>query len=135
MAFDNGVSPPGGASFAPPLMNFANFANWKADDPYKLPTEKAKLEQIQQQVELSKAFAGGLPTDPQTGQIDYRKAAGILAAKGDIGGAVSLLQQQPPPLSPMFGGQTQQGQPQQCQPQGQPQGQPMPQGAPQPVPA
>ena len=122
--FPTAVSPPGGASYSAPLMNFSNFANWKADDPYKLATEKAKLEQIQQQVELSKAFAGGLPTDPQTGQVDYRKAAGILAAKGDIGGAVSLLQQQPPPLSPMFGG----GQPQQGGP---PQGQPGPQAAPQ----
>lgn len=128
--FPTAVSPPGGASYAPPLMNFANFTNWSADDPYKLATEKAKLEQIQQQVELSKAFAGGLPTDPQTGQVDYRKAAGILAAKGDIGGAVSLLQQQPPPLSPMFGG----GQPQQPA-QGAPQGAGAPQPQPTSVPA
>ena len=121
--FPTAVSPPGGASYSAPLMNFANFANWSADDPYKLATEKAKLEQIQQQVELSKAFAGGLPKDAQ-GNFDPQKAAAILAAKGDIGGAVSLLQQQPPPMSPMFGG----GQPQQG---GQPQGQPAPQAAPQ----
>jgi hypothetical protein len=119
--FPTAVQPPGGASYAPPLMNFSNFSNWAADDPYKLPTEKAKLEQIQQQIELSKAFAGGLPTDPQTGQIDYRKAAGILAAKGDIGGAVSLLQQQPAPLPAIMGGQPQGGQP---APQAAPQGQP-----------
>jgi len=125
-SFPTAVSPPGGASYAAPLMNFANFANWSADDPYKLATEKARLDQIQQQIELSKAFAGGLPTDPQTGQVDYRKAAGILAAKGDIGGAIGLLQQQPPPLSPMFGG---------GQPGGQPQGQPAPQAAPQGQPA
>lgn len=125
--FPTAVSPPGGASYAAPLLNFSNFANWSADDPYKLPTEKARLEQIQQQVELSKAFAGGLPTDPQTGQIDYRKAAGILAAKGDIGGAVSLLQQQPAPLPGILGGQPQGGQPQQQPVQGAPvapQGQP-----------
>jgi len=129
--FPTAVQPPGGASYAPPLMNFSNFSNWAADDPYKLPTEKARLDQIQQQIELSKAFAGGLPTDPQTGQIDYRKAAGILAAKGDIGGAVSLLQQQPAPLPQILGGGQQQG----GQPQGQPQAQPAPQAAPQGQPA
>lgn len=125
--FPTAVTPPGGMSYAAPLLNFANFSNWAADDPYKLPTEKARLEQIQQQVELSKAFAGGLPTDPQTGQIDYRKAAGILAAKGDIGGAVSLLQQQPAPLPSILGGA---GQPQQGQPQGAPASPVAPQGQP-----
>lgn len=120
--FDNGVSPPGGASYAAPLLNFANFSNWAADDPYQQKLEAAKLQQMQQQIELSKAFAGGLPTDAQGG-IDYRKAAAILASKGDISGAVSLMQQQPAPLSPMFGGQPQ-GAPPQGQPQAQPQGPP-----------
>lgn len=121
--FPTAVAPPGGVSYAPPLLSFQQFANWSADDPYKLATEKARLDQIQQQVELSKAFAGGVPTDPSTGQIDYRQAAGILAAKGDIGGAIGLLQQQPAPLPSILGG----GQPQQG---GQPQGQQPAQGAP-----
>jgi hypothetical protein len=108
--FPSAVAVPGGASYAAPLLNFAQLGDWgknfvnseQAQTTQQL--DKAKIQQIQQQIELSKAFSGGLPTDPQTGQIDYRKAAGILAAKGDIGGAVSLLQQQPPPMSPMFGG-------------------------------
>lgn len=128
VSFPNEVNAPGGASYSAPLLNFSNFSNWAADDPYQRATEKAKLEQIQQQIELSKSFAGGLPTDPSTGQVDYRKAAAILASKGDIGGAVSLLQQAPPPMSPMFGGGQGGGQPQQG---GQPQGQVAPPVAPQ----
>lgn len=108
--FPQTVQPPGGASYNAPILNFSQFANWAADDPYaqKFKSQEAqlndaRLQQMQQQIELSKSFANGLPTDAN-GQVDYRKAAAILASKGDIGGAVSLLQQQPPAPSPLLGG-------------------------------
>jgi hypothetical protein len=126
--FPTAVQPPGGASYAPPLMNFSNFSNWATDDPYKLPTEKAKLEQFQNiaglQKQLQQEFAKG-------GELDYRKAAGLIAAMGSPAEAMMMLQQQPAPLPQILGG----GQPQGGQPQGQPQAQPAPQVAPQGQPA
>ncbi len=124
-SFPSAVNPPGAASYSAGLMDFSELGNLYNDYQQTQLTEQqkklneAKLQQMQQQIELSKSFAGGLPTDPATGQVDYRKAAAILASKGDIGGAISLIQQQPPAMSPMFGGQGGQGggAP---QPQGQP---------------
>ncbi len=108
--WDSGVSAPGGMSYAPPLMSFQNFSNWAADDPYQktfndqqVQLNQAKLQQMQQQMELSKAFASGLPKDAQ-GNVDYRQAAAILASKGDIGGAVNLLQSAPVAPPPIQGG-------------------------------
>src|SRR6266704_1751719 len=124
-SFPSAVNPPGAASYSAGWMDFSELGNLYNDYQQTQLTEQqkklneAKLQQMQQQIELSKSFAGGLPTDPATGQVDYRKAAAILASKGDIGGAISLIQQQPPAMSPMFGGQGGQGggAP---QPQGQP---------------
>lgn len=118
ISFPQTVNPPGGVSFAPPLMSFSGFSNWRPDDPYAQQFKDQqkrlndfKLQQAQQQSDLSQAFSGGLPIDPSTGQVDYRKAASILAQKGDINGAMTLLQQQPAPLSPLLGGQPQGGAP------------------------
>ena len=114
--FSSPVAVPSTRDYAPPAVDFSQLSNLASTyrqagfDEQQKKLNDAKLQQLQQQTELSKAFAGGLPTDPQTGQIDYRKAAGILAAKGDIGGAVSLLQQQPAPPPPIFGGQGAPGQ-------------------------
>lgn len=69
-----------------------------------------KIQSAQQQNQLAKAFPNGLPTDPKTGAIDYGQVAQTLARFGDVGGAMSTLQQAPPPMSPLFGGQPQ-GQP------------------------
>lgn len=121
MAFDNGVATPGGASYMAPLLNFSNFSNWAADDPYatsrkqqeqRLNEERIKQAQqqeqvTQQQIDLGKAFPQGLPIDTRTGQVDYAKAAQTLAKFGDVGNAVTLLGQQPAPMSPMFGGAAQ----------------------------
>jgi hypothetical protein len=116
--FPQTVAVPPTSAYGPGLTDFSAIAN--APNTYyqgqfnqqQKQLNDAKIAQAKQQIELAKSFAGGLPTDAN-GQIDYRAAAGILASKGDIGGAVSLLQQQPAPLSPMFGGQGQgQGQPQ-----------------------
>jgi hypothetical protein len=133
VSFPSTVNAPGAASFSSGVMDFSTLGNLYNDykqtgfDEQQKKLNDVTLQQKQQQIELAKSFAGGLPTDPATGQVDYRKAAAILASKGDIGGAVSLLQQAPPPLSPMFGG----GQPQQgVQPQGQPPPGVAPQGQP-----
>jgi hypothetical protein len=121
--FDSGVNAPGGASFAPQPLSFAQFGQWAADDPYDQKLKAAKLQQIQQQI--TQGQGAELPRDAQ-GNIDFGAAAQILAKKGDFAGAVSLLQQQPAPLSPMLGGQ----QPGAPPPQGQPQGGPQPAAAP-----
>jgi hypothetical protein len=123
--FPTAVSPPGGASYAPPLMNFAQFANWSADDPYKLPTEKARLDQMQNIAGLQKQLQDEFA---KTGTLDYRKAAGIIAAMGNPAEAMQMLQQQPAPMSPLYGG----GQP---QPQGRQPAQAAPQGQPASIPA
>jgi hypothetical protein len=123
--FPTAVSPPGGASYSAPLMNFSNFANWSADDPYKLPTEKARLDQMQNiaglQKQLQEEFA-------KTGTLDYRKAASIIAAMGNPAEAMQMLQQQPAPVSPLISGGPPQG-------AGPPQAQPAPQAAPTSIPA
>ena len=135
VSFPSAVNAPGAASYADGVMDFSKLGNLYNDykqsgfDEQQKQLNAAKIQQAQQQIELAKSFAGGLPTDPSTGQVDYRKAAAILASKGDIGGAVSLLQQQPPPMSPMF------PQPQQGGQQGQPAPQAAPQGQPASIPA
>lgn len=88
--FSNGVATPGGASYMAPLLNFSNFSNWAADDPYQT-TFKQQQQQINQQqiaeqqrkATIAQTFAGGLPIDPKTGQPDYAKAAAMLAKAGD----------------------------------------------------
>lgn len=120
--FSNGVATPGGASYMAPLLNFSEFGNL-ANDYYQGQFNKQRLttndqlqqlnqqriQQGQRQAQLAQAFPQGLPTDPNTGQIDYRQVAATLAKYGDVGNAVNVLQQQPAPLSPMWGGQGQGG--------------------------
>jgi len=112
VGFDSGVSPPGGMSYAAPLMNFANFSNWAADDPYQkiFNEQQQKLNQQriaagQQGLDIAGTFRGGLPVDPQTGQPDYGRIAAMLAQKGDINALTQLaplLQQQQAGNTPLF---------------------------------
>lgn len=119
MAWDNGVSAPGGVSYAAPLMQFQNFSNWAADDPYKKVRDEQQKQLNQQQIaqgqrqqELAAALQGGAAlTD---GKFDPQKAAALLA-RFDPNSAANMVQQAP-------------AQPSTMQPEGQPQGQP--QGAP-----
>src|SRR5260370_37757949 len=109
--FDSGVSPPGGSSYMAPLLNFANFSNWAADDPYqKIFNEQQqklnqqRLAQGQQGLDVAGTFRGGLPRDAQ-GNIDYQAAVAMLAQKGDIGAITQLaplIQQQPAGNTPLF---------------------------------
>ena len=77
--FDNGVSPPRGASYFAPLLNFAQFSDWSALDPNEIK-RKQQQQQIndqliaenQQKLDLAKTFQDGLPRDTQ-GNIDYAK--------------------------------------------------------------
>jgi hypothetical protein len=114
MSFPSAVSPPGGISYAAPLMKFDNFSNWAADDPYQKIFNEQQQQANQQKLDIAKTFQGGLPIDPKTGQVDYQKAVAMLAQKGDIGalwnGADAMLMQSatgtpllPPP--PQQGGQ------------------------------
>lgn len=125
MAFESGVNAPSGVSYAAPLMQFQQFANWKADDPYQKifnQQQQALNEQRiatgQRQSEIAQTFKGGLPIDPATGAIDYKKAVAMLAQKGDNSalwsGADAVLSQGAANLSPLLMGGTQpaQGQPQ-----------------------
>lgn len=134
MSFPSAVNPPGGASYMAPLLNFfSDLGNWGSsfeqgtlnkqqqglnDQSSQLNSQT--IQQRQQQLDLGKAFPNGLPIDPNTGQVDYARAAQVMAKFGDVGNAVTLLGQQPPPMSPMFGGGGQpgasQGQPQQPAP-------------------
>lgn len=136
MAFESGVNAPGGVSYAAPLMQFQQFANWKADDPYQKifnQQQQALNEQRiatgQRQNEIAQTFKGGLPIDPATGAPDYKKAVAMLAQKGDTSalwnGADAMLIQGATNLSPLLSGGAQPA-------QGQPQ---VPQGAPASIPA
>lgn len=126
--FDNGVSAPGGMSYAAPLMPFTQFSNWKADDPYQKifnqqqqALNEQRIASGARQSEIAQTFKGGLPIDPATGAIDYKKAVAMLAQKGDTGalwnGADAVLTQGAASLSPLLMGGAQ---PAQGQPQGQP---------------
>lgn len=118
--FPTAVSPPGGASYTAPLLNFQQFANWAADDPYKKVFDQQqqqlnsqRLQQGQQQLDVAGTFKGGLPIDPSTGQIDYKKAVSMLAQKGDINslwnGADAMLSQSAMGVSPLLTGGGQPG--------------------------
>jgi hypothetical protein len=111
--FSSGVNAPGGVNYAAPLMNFSNFSNWAADDPYKKIFDQQQqqlnqqaIQKGQNQLDLSTTFKGGLPIDAATGQIDYKKAVSMLAQKGDIGalwnGADAMLSQSATNMSPLL---------------------------------
>lgn len=129
--FDNGVNAPGGMSYAAPLLSFQGLG--EIGDAYnrgnlsrqELETNKQlqqlnqqRIEQGQRQNEIAQTFKGGLPIDPATGAIDYKKAVAMLAQKGDTGalwnGADAVLTQGAASLSPLLmgGGQPAQGAPQ-----------------------
>jgi hypothetical protein len=129
--FPTAVQPPGAASYSAPLLNFSNFANWGNDYNQSVQAgqqqqlNQQKIQQGQQQADLAKAFPNGLPIDPKTGVYDYPAIAQTMAKFGDVPGAMNVMQQQPPQMSPMYGGQGQGGP--------QPQGQGSPQPGPQPT--
>jgi hypothetical protein len=118
--FPTAVSPPGGASYSAPLLNFSQFSNWAADDPYKKIFDQQqqqlnsqRLQQGQQQLDVAGTFKNGLPIDTSTGQIDYKKAVAMLAQKGDINsrwnGADAMLSQSAMGVSPLLTGGGQPG--------------------------
>lgn len=126
-SFPSAVNAPGAASYNAPLLDFSRIANLPNDyaqagfNDQQKQLNDAKIQQAQQQIELAKTFAGGLPK--KDGITDYGAIAGMLASKGDVAGAMQVLQQAPPPLSPMWGGGQQGG------------GPPQQSGPPQPQPA
>lgn len=114
--FPSAVAVPRTSDYGPGIADFSAIANAPKNyrqaefDKQQQQLNAVKVQQAQQQAALSQAFPNGLPTDPKTGAIDYGQVAQTLAKFGDVGGAMSTLQQAPPPMSPLFGGQPQ-GQP------------------------
>ena len=104
--FPQTVAPPSPASYDAPQLNFNNFANWFKDfqqgeqggQQQQLYDQKIATGQRQQQ--LATAFPYGLPTD-ENGQLDTKEIAQTLAKFGAITDAMTLVQQQPIPLSPL----------------------------------
>lgn len=113
----------GGLNSQQQRSNDQKFSQSEQQFPYQLTFDQQqqkmneqRIAEAKRQADLAKAFPNGLPTDPNTGQIDYAKTAQVMAKFGDVGDAVTLLGQQPAPQSHMFDGVGQPG-----QPQGQPQ--------------
>lgn len=75
------VAPPGGASYAQGLMDFSPIGNL-ANDFYKGAENK-------RQYDTARTFSGGLPRDA-AGNIDFNRAAEMLAVKGDASQLVPL---------------------------------------------
>jgi hypothetical protein len=110
MAWDNGVSPPGGVSYAAPLMDFSEFGNLanvyrqagfdqqrKVSNEQQQQLNQQRIQAGQQQQDIAKTFQGGLPRNAD-GSVDYASAVAMLAKKGDVGalwnGADVMAQQQ-----------------------------------------
>src|SRR5882762_258290 len=138
MAFDNGVAVPGGASYTAPLLDFTDIgklpsvyrqagfdAQQKEQNNQQQQLNAQRIADNQRQAEIAQTFKGGLPVDPATGAIDYKKAVAMLAQRGDTAalwnGADAMLSQSATNMSPMLTGGSQ---PSQGRPQGAPQGQP-----------
>lgn len=134
MAFDNGVAVPGGASYTAPLLDFTDIgklpsvyrqagfdAQQKEQNSQQQQLNAQRIADNQRQAEIAQTFKGGLPIDPATGAIDYKKAVAMLAQRGDTGalwnGADAMLSQSATNMSPMLTGGSQ---PSQGAPQGQP---------------
>ncbi|XUM21069.1 hypothetical protein ACRAVF_27285 [Bradyrhizobium oligotrophicum S58] len=107
MTFQNPVNAPSTRDYAPPTLDFSPIANLKntydqsqINDQQK-QLNAAKIQQTERIADLQKQLQDEFA---KTGQIDYRKAAGIIAAMGNPAEAMQMLQQQPAPLSPLFGG-------------------------------
>jgi hypothetical protein len=97
MAWDNGVSPPGGVSYAAPLMDFSEFGNLanvyrqagfdqqrKVSNEQQQQLNQQRIQAGQQQQDIAKTFQGGLPRNAD-GSVDYASAVAMLAKKGDVG--------------------------------------------------
>ncbi len=114
--FPSAVAVPSTSDYAPKAFDPSLLTNLPAAYYQGVQSRQAqqlndyKIQSAQQQNQLARAFPNGLPTDPRTGAIDYGQVAQTLARFGDVGGAMSTLQQAPPPMSPLLGGQPQ-GQP------------------------
>jgi hypothetical protein len=111
---DNGVNPPGAASYQAPLLNFSAIANWPNDFYQGVFNQQqqglnqqtgqlndAKIQQAQRTAELQKQLADQFNSGSP---VDYRKIAAIMAAMGNPAEAFQVMQSQPPPLSPLLGG-------------------------------
>ncbi len=81
--WDPAVNPPGGVSYAPPILNF--------DALSKIPDDFFAGAQTGRQYQVQNAFRGGIPTD-QNGNPDFMAAANRLYQLGDFGDANSLAQ-------------------------------------------
>lgn len=112
--FSNGVNPPGGASYTAPLLSFDAFGDWGNSfqqgtlNRQQVDQNKQQQQLNQQRIDIGTTFKNGLPIDPATGQIDYKRAVAMLAQKGDINalwnGADAMLSQSATNLSPMLSG-------------------------------
>lgn len=109
----------GGLNSQQQRSNDQKYSQSEQQFPYQLTFDQQqqkmneqRIAEAKRQADLAKAFPNGLPIDPNTGQVDYAKTAQVMAKFGDVGDAVTLLGQQPAPMSAMLGGG------------GQPQGQP-----------
>jgi hypothetical protein len=126
MAWDNGVTPPGGASYAAPLMDFGEFGNLanvyrqagfdqqrKVSNEQQQQLNQQRIQAGQQQQDIAKTFQGGLPRNAD-GSVDYASAVAMLAKKGDVGalwnGADAMAIQGASKLSPMLANGAQPGQ-------------------------
>jgi hypothetical protein len=132
MAWDNGVSPPGGVSYAAPLMDFSDFGNLANvyrqagfDQQRKVSNEQQqqlntqKIAEGQRQQQLAEALQRGGALDAN-GKFDPTKAMALYARFGDVGALTQMSpmsQQQDAANTPIYP----QGGPPQA-PQGQPQG-------------
>jgi hypothetical protein len=120
--WDNGVSPPGGASYTAPLLNFGPLGDLSNDyyqgqfnkqqkttNDQQQQLNAARIAEEQRKAQIAQAFPNGLPM--QNGVVDYPQVAKTFAQFGDPATAMNVMQQAPAPLSPMLGGQQQPGQP------------------------
>jgi hypothetical protein len=126
MAWDNGVTPPGGVSYAAPLMDFGEFGNLanvyrqagfdqqrKVSNEQQQQLNQQQIQAGQQRQDIAKTFQGGLPRNAD-GSVDYASAVAMLAKKGDVGalwnGADAMAIQGASKLSPMLANGAQPGQ-------------------------
>ena len=79
--FPSAVNPPGGVNYAAPLMNFSNFSNWAADDPYK------KIFDQQAQPRLKRPTSIGLLEErfrARRGGLLLRRDDALLVRRDDV---------------------------------------------------
>jgi hypothetical protein len=115
--FDNGVSPPSGASYSAPLMNF-NFGDWSALNPDEVKRKQQqqqlndqtiqqnqqRISQGQRQQQLAEAFQSGGALD-EKGNFDPKKAQSLFARFGVLDGITQvapMIQQQQAANTPLY---------------------------------